>query len=238
MNNVPSFVEFIKKIDKTAYKLPLYLGIDKNESPVVVDFPKIGSILMLGTKGTGKTTFAHSTICSLLSSFPSSYLEFILIDLKEPEFSKYENLPSVMGNPIYNSAEAIRTLSSLSNTPGSKYQIIMIDTFSDLVINYGIILSRIIKNLTSRKNTYVIMWDSKPYEEIFSPDIKDCFSSKIIFNLDNKKDADVILNQSVDQIPEKKGEAMIFCKHNSDPVFVRCPHLSESEIEEVVNNFR
>ena len=238
MENSLDFIEFIKSLNKQAYRLPLYLGRGRDNSDIVVDFPSAGSILMLGSAGTGKTMFAHSTICSLISSFSPDYLDFLLIDLKEKEFKSYENLSSIIEEPIYSSSEAIRALNAMSITPGYKYQIVLIDTFSELVFNYGTILPRIIKNLTSRRNTFIIMWDSRPYEEIFSPEIKECFSSKIIFNLQDKRHAKVIIDETTDEIPEEKGEAMIFCKESSSPIFARCPYMSESDILRVVSALR
>ena len=231
----PDFVEFIENLDKNAYRLPLYLGVDRTESPVVVDFPDVGNIIMLGAKGTGKTMFAHTTVCSLVDSFHPDYLEIALIDLAQPEFSSYDNLPHLASTPVYESREAISLLSSMSNTVGNKYQIILIDTFSDLVINYGVILNSILKKLTSRSNTFLIMWDSKPYEEIFTPEIKDLFPSRILFGVGRNSAEDILSNQYFENAPVKKGEAMVFTKKNSEPLFVQCPYISDDEISYVVN---
>lgn len=238
MNKKPDFIEFVENLDKNAYKLPLYLGIDKTNSPVVSDFTNTGNIIMLGSKGTGKTMFAHTTVCSLISSFSPEYLEIALIDLANPEFSSYDNLPHLASTPVYDSREAITLLSSMSNTVGTKYQVILIDTFSDLVINYGVILNDVLKKLTSRRNTFLIMWDSKPYEEIFTPEIKKLFSSRILFGVGREDASKVLSNKTFENIPVKKGEAMIFTKENREPIFVQCPYISDEDIISVVNSVK
>lgn len=238
MSKKPDFIEFVENLDKNVYRLPLYLGVDKTNSPVVSDFTNIGNIIMLGAKGTGKTMFAHTTVCSLISSFPPEYLEIALIDLANPEFSSYNNLPHLASTPVYDSREAITLLSSMSNTVGNKYQVILIDTFSDLVINYGVILNNILKKLTSRRNTFLIMWDSKPYEEIFTPEIKKLFSSRILFGVGREEAPKILLDKTFENIPVKKGEAMIFTKDNNEPIFVQCPYISNEEILGIVHSVK
>lgn len=238
MDKKPDFIEYVESLDKNLYRLPLYLGIDKTESPVVSDFTRIGNIIMLGAEGTGKTMFAHTTVCSLISSFSPEYLEIALIDLANPEFSSYDGLPHLASTPVYNSREAITLLSSMSNTVGNKYQIILIDTFSKLVIDYGVILNDILKKLASRKNTFLIMWDSKPYEEIFTPEIKKLFSSRILFGVGRDDAEKILTSQTLEDIPTKKGEAMVFTKTNSEPIFVQCPYISEEEILNIVNSVK
>jgi len=235
MSKKPGFVEYVESLDKTAYRLPLYLGVDRSESPVVADLIDIGNIIMLGAKGSGKTMFAHTTVCSLINCFSPEFLEIALIDLAQPEFSSYDNLPHLASTPVYDSREAISLLSSMSNTMGNKYQIILIDTFSDLVINYGVILNSILKKLTSRPNTFLIMWDSKPYEEIFTPEVRDLFPSRILFGVGRENADNILTNQNFENIQVKKGEAMVFTNKNREPLFVQCPYISDEEISHIVN---
>ena len=72
--------------------LTLALGVDNANNPVFLNLEDAPHMLIAGQTGSGKSTCMHSIISSLLfSCFPST-LNLVLIDPKQVEFTKYENL--------------------------------------------------------------------------------------------------------------------------------------------------
>ena len=72
--------------------LTLTLGIDNANNPVFVNLEDAPHILIAGQTGSGKSTCMHSIISSLLFARYPSKLNLILIDPKQVEFTKYQNL--------------------------------------------------------------------------------------------------------------------------------------------------
>lgn len=72
--------------------LTLALGVDNINNPVFINLEEAPHILIAGQTGSGKSTCTHSIISSLLFSRYPSMLNIILIDPKQVEFTKYQNL--------------------------------------------------------------------------------------------------------------------------------------------------
>lgn len=72
--------------------LTLALGIDNTNNPVFINLEDAPHMLIAGQTGSGKSTCMHSIIASLLFSRYPNMLNLILIDPKQVEFTRYENL--------------------------------------------------------------------------------------------------------------------------------------------------
>lgn len=72
--------------------LTLALGVDNANNPVFINLEDAPHMLIAGQTGSGKSTCMHSIISSLLFSRYPNMLNLILIDPKQVEFTRYENL--------------------------------------------------------------------------------------------------------------------------------------------------
>jgi S-DNA-T family DNA segregation ATPase FtsK/SpoIIIE len=218
-----------------ASKLPVLLGTGEDGAPVKSDLSVLGSILMAGTTGSGKSLFGHNVINSLMGIFPPYYVKFLLVDVKRIEFFVYKGLPYLLEEPILDLNKALDSLEGLADaTLESKFTVVLIDTFSELAILGLPRFENIIKKLTERTGTYVIMWDSRPSEVIYTEIIKRCFPTKIIFNTATKEQSVLVCGSNIGFDLKGRGDAVVFCKELGGPTHVQLPYISYEEIAEHV----
>ncbi len=82
------------------YRLPLFIGKDDTQEPVVIDLADAPHLLVAGSSSTNINSVLHGIICGLLLHVPPADLRLILVESKGSGLSLCENLPHVMGRPI------------------------------------------------------------------------------------------------------------------------------------------
>lgn len=71
------------------------LGID-GEDFYIEDLSKISSVLITGITGSGKTSFIHSLIASLIMQYTPDELKFIIADSKGIDYCIFKDMPHLM----------------------------------------------------------------------------------------------------------------------------------------------
>lgn len=97
--NVDKKIPFVKLlfgdlINSGIYSLvgyKMFLGKDKNNSPVVLDLKNARSILIAGTTGAGKSTLIRTMLASLMIRADTYPVDITIIDIKGIDYSKYRN---------------------------------------------------------------------------------------------------------------------------------------------------
>lgn len=77
-------------------ELPLDLGVTSTGQPYIEDLTKLPHLLIAGSTGAGKSTLLHAIILSLLYIRNPKQLKFLMIDPKQVELPKYNDLPHMM----------------------------------------------------------------------------------------------------------------------------------------------
>lgn len=94
-------------------RIPVALGKDVMEEPVVIDLTKCPHIFVGGNYETGKTTFLESLICSILRTKSSEEVLLAIIDTKGVEFPVYNGDSHLMRPVITNTEDAFGFLDNL-----------------------------------------------------------------------------------------------------------------------------
>ena len=97
------------------------LGRDTAGNAIFGDIAKFPHLLLAGMTQTGKTTFLHSMIVSMITRVPKERLRLVLVDLKGVEFDVYDKIPHMLLPVIHDSASAARTLSWLVEEMETRY---------------------------------------------------------------------------------------------------------------------
>lgn len=110
-NQRREFVRLRELIDevppaKAKAAIPLYLGRDVMNQPVVADLAEMPHVLIAGQTGSGKSACLNAILCSMLLSREPDEVRLILVDPKRVEFSKYEDIPHLMC-PIVTAARKV-----------------------------------------------------------------------------------------------------------------------------------
>ena len=166
----PDVIRLRDVIDTNAFKnskskTTICLGKSLSDESIVADLSQMPHLLVSGTTGSGKSSFLHSAILSLLYKASPDELRLLLIDTKRVELTLYRGIPHllipVITNPTKASAalgwavgemherygkineEGARDLNSYNDivsANGEDYKrmpriVIIIDDFADLMMN-------------------------------------------------------------------------------------------------------
>lgn len=97
------------------------LGIDCCNNSLVLSVGDMPHILIAGATGSGKSVLLNSMIVSMLYSCTPATMQFVMIDPKKVELSKYEGLPHLACPIIKNHADAVQALENVCSEMDSRY---------------------------------------------------------------------------------------------------------------------
>ena len=120
-----SFKEVFEQLpDVKEHPLAVMFGKNIDGKCVGADFDEFPHVLVAGTTGSGKSIYNHSLVCTLISRNSPEDLRLVLVDPKQVEMSKYEDLPHLLC-PIINDANVAKlTLSKLVDEMNRRYGIL------------------------------------------------------------------------------------------------------------------
>ncbi len=128
-----SFKEVFENLpDVKKHPLAVMFGKSIDGKCVGADFDEFPHVLVAGTTGSGKSIYNHSVVCTLIARNSPDDLKLVLIDPKQVEMSKYEDLPHLLC-PIINDANVAKlTLSKLVDEMNRRYGILKASGCSNL----------------------------------------------------------------------------------------------------------
>ena len=120
-----SYKEIFEQLpDPKAHPLAVMFGKNIEGRCIWADFDEFPHVLVAGTTGSGKSIYNHSLVCTLISRNSPEDLKLVLIDPKQVEMSKYEDLPHLLC-PIINDANTAKlTLDKLVEEMNRRYGIL------------------------------------------------------------------------------------------------------------------
>ncbi|MEI7729720.1 MAG: FtsK/SpoIIIE domain-containing protein [Verrucomicrobiota bacterium] len=87
----------------TKSHIPLALGLDEFNRPLIADFHRMPHLLITGSHpGSGKAACLHAIIASLVDRFAPDELRLLMVDLKTTELQRYSDLPHLVAPIITN----------------------------------------------------------------------------------------------------------------------------------------
>ena len=111
-----------KEFSDTNNRLSAVIGKNMSGNSVLIDLQKTPNLFVIGDVDTGKTTFLHSFIISLLYKATPEDLRIILINSKTNEFYDYRGIPHLLVDIVDNSAKALGVICWLINEIECRYQ--------------------------------------------------------------------------------------------------------------------
>ena len=111
-----------KEFSDTNNRLSAVIGKNMSGNSVLIDLQKTPNLFVIGDVDTGKTTFLHSFIISLLYKATPEDLRIILINSKTNEFYDYRGIPHLLVDIVDNSAKALGVMYWLVNEIECRYQ--------------------------------------------------------------------------------------------------------------------
>lgn len=81
----------------------------------IIDFPlnHMGSVMVAGTAGTGKSKFIHSLLMSILANSKKNDVKFLIGDPKRTDYKMFVDMPFMLKNPIADSKDILEAMKQM-----------------------------------------------------------------------------------------------------------------------------
>lgn len=235
------------KSRKTETLIPI--GVGFNFEYVFENLKDLKSIRMAGTTGSGKSTFGHSVIISLLKQ--KNYCSLFLCDCKRVEFSPYNDIKKIAGNVAtrvneikeqFQYLEKEFFIRSVRKKEGvdiyERYfpLVIIVDECSDIMVNEPDYFNGIIPKIAKEGpdlNIFIIIYTSRPASNVFTREILESFHTKIAFNVPTAEQSKNLIEQTGAEKLLGRGD-MLYKKGDQPPKRLQGFYVSDEDIKNVI----
>ena len=235
------------------------LGLDSCNNSVVFSVADMPHILIAGATGSGKSVLLNSMIVSLLYSCTPATTQFVMIDPKKVELSKYEGLPHLGCRIIKNHKDAVAVLQSVCNIMDSRYNdmaekgfknakdmglhsiVVVIDELADLMLTSKYECERSIiriAQLGRAAGIHLIIATQRPTVNVITGLIKSNIPCKIALQTSSIRDSITILDHKGAESLLGKGDALLKLPDRVEEIRFQSAYISDADIENVVNYWK
>ena len=231
------------------YKLPVVLGKNADGKAIFADLVELEHILMAGATGSGKSVFELSIIATFTKLFSPNQLRFFLVDMKRVEYFLPKN--SSHSTPvIFDFDEVYEMLKWIKKEKNNRlksnkleletlpYIIVVIDTFSDLILHNSAEFQKQITETTknaAKVKIHFIMSDSRCCPVNYTPSIKASFPTKICFNTASVVDSKTLIGVGDAVNLKGKGDMLLLYPKKKQTIRLQAPFISREEVDKITN---
>lgn len=242
--------------------IPVGLGKDIADMPVITDLAKMPHLLVAGSTGSGKSVCVNTLISSILFSRTPEEVKLILIDPKMVELSVYNGIPHLMVPVITDmnkaasalrwavremderyktlAAEGVRNIKSYNEThpdTAMPLVLIIIDELADLMMTNPDVEESIDRLAAKARaaGIHMVLATQRPSVDVITGKIKANVPSRISFAVATQIDSRTILDQSGAERLLGKGDMLFNPIGANKPIRLQGAFISDEEVEEVVD---
>lgn len=244
-------------------QMPIVLGKDMNNKPVVTDLAKIQHLLIDGSMGSGKSVCIHTIIVSLLYRFSPKQLRFIMIDPKKVELQQYNVLPHIIvpvvtepqkavlalkwlleeiwiryGMFAREAVESIDEFNSRSTEENKLFHIVLvIDELNDLMRVAAREVERYIQRITQMApiaGVHCIIATQRPSVNVMTDAIKANIPARIAFQVSNRQASNAILDSTGAEKLLGNGD-MLFLSPGKPKKRLQGAYVGDDEINRILD---
>ena len=248
-----------RDFDDYAPQLRTCLGADCNNEAVVLSVGNMPHMLIAGATGSGKSVLLNSMIISLLYSCTPVTMQFVMIDPKKVELSKYEGLPHLACPIIKSHEDAVKVLENVCTEMDNRYKrmaaegykkasdmglpalVVVIDELADLMLTskYECEQSIIrIAQLGRAAGIHLIIATQRPTVNVITGLIKSNIPCKIALQTSSIRDSITILDHKGAENLTGKGDALLKLPDRVEEIRFQSAYVSDTDIENVVNYWK
>lgn len=239
--------------NQTEKNIPLIIGSTEDGRRLFYDLTKCPHILAGGSTGSGKSVFMHNLI---LSTFYSSGVNLLLIDVKRVEFSIYDNIPHLVAPICYDSKTALNALKNLCFEMDKRYKLLkdtnvrniseykqnggkmnyiccFIDELADLMLSDKRIEKYLIRiaQLGRAAGIHLVVATQRPDSNVLSGLIRANIPTRVCFAVQKSTDSRIILDTSGGEKLGGAGDGLFLPIGSKNPIRFQSPYISTEGIQ-------
>lgn len=251
-------------MDKNKKSLSVPLGLDEENKLVFLDILKAPHVLICGATGSGKSVCVNSIISSIISQCNPDEVQFVLIDPKEVEFSRYNRMKFFLScdvvNNIYKASSALyticnnmekryktisamgcRNIDEFNAKSKQKYSraIVVIDELAELMMRNKKEVEPLLIRLAQMGRAcgiHLILCTQRPSREVVTGLIKVNIPTKICFKVPSSVNSRVVLDTTGAEKLTGDGDGLLLNPDGKDPIRFQGAFVFTEEIEDVIDH--
>lgn len=241
--------------------IPVGLGKDIADMPVITDLAKMPHLLVAGSTGSGKSVCVNTLISSILFSRKPDEVKLILVDPKMVELSVYNGIPHLMLPVVtdMNKAAAVlrwavremdarymtlatagvRNVASYNKQNPTKAMpliLIIIDELADLMMTNPDVEESIDRLAAKARaaGIHMVLATQRPSVDVITGKIKANVPSRIAFTVATQIDSRTILDQAGAERLLGRGDMLFNPIGANKPIRIQGAFISDEEVEELI----
>jgi S-DNA-T family DNA segregation ATPase FtsK/SpoIIIE len=251
-------------IDSASSPLEFPLGIDTSNNAISFDLREAPHMLAGGTTGSGKSTFLHNIICSLLMKTTPDELMFWMFDSKMVELPSYDGIPNLITPVVTDSYEAIEHFKAIVEVMEKRYAaarkygaknleelnekllpsdrfpyiLVIVDEIADLIFLSKHEIEESITRIAGKARAcgiHLVLATQSPRREVISGLLKSNLPSRIAFSTSSELDSRIIIDKNGAGALTGNGDSL-FSFNGKAPVRIQSPYISSDEVNSVVDH--
>ena len=250
-----------EEFQKASGGIPVGLGKDIADMPVITDLAKMPHLLVAGSTGSGKSVCVNTLISSILFSRKPDEVKLILVDPKMVELSVYNGIPHLMLPVVTDMNKAAAVLrwavremdarymtlatAGVRNVAGYNKQnptksmpliLIIIDELADLMMTNPDVEESIDRLAAKARaaGIHMVLATQRPSVDVITGKIKANVPSRIAFTVATQIDSRTILDQAGAERLLGRGDMLFNPIGANKPIRIQGAFISDEEVEELI----
>lgn len=253
-----------KEFKDNDYVIPIAAGIDVLGKEFLFDLAATPHLLVAGTTGSGKSTFIHDIVMSVVFSRTPDEVRFLMIDPKLVELQAYNDIPHMLMSVINDTKKAIEALQWVDQEMMERYNkfaaknvknidsynnavsaderipriVIIVDEYMEMMFQVPKELKEYIKRLSRlarASGIHLVLATQRPSSDVITNDIKANIPCRASFTVVDWRESKTILDRTGAERLLGNGDMLYSAAETSIPIHAQAAYVSYEEIDRVIS---